>query len=397
MRPKSISDIGKRVLAFAFVLGLGAVTTPGAPAQTFSAIYSFGGGSDPTAGLIIDEAGSLYGTTEYGPGVFKYNGHGLTVLHTFTGGSDGAYPEASLVMDAAGNLYGTTTAGGASNAGTVFEVTAQGEESVLYSFTGDPDGAVPESDLVMDSAGNLYGTTTAGGSSGNGTVFELSVPKTKGGNWTETVLYSFGQGTDGAIPVAGVTFDTKGKLYGTTSAGGLYGYGTVFRLGPSKSGWKESILYNFQEESDGGVPYAGVIFDSKGRLYGAATDGGSGGENGGGTIFTMEPSSSGWKFTVIYQLAGWGPSGSWRNLLLDANGSIYATTHCDGVDGSGTVFRLKPSGDGTWTFDLLYSFTGGTDGLFSIGNLVLDKQGDLFGTTQLGGEYSGGVIYKVKP
>jgi uncharacterized repeat protein (TIGR03803 family) len=406
MRFTSTLNTGKRLLAFTFVLGLSVVSTPPIQADTFKVMHNFTGYSDggnPLSGFIIDPAGNLYGTASNGGSsfagvVFKFNKHGVTVLHNFTGGTDGAFPDGSLVMDAAGNLYGTTTAGGPSNVGTVFEISAKGHEVVLHSFTGKSDGATPQAALVRDAAGNLYGTTTAGGSNGNGTVFELAAPTNGSGHWTESVLYSFGKGTDGAIPVAGVTFDTAGNLYGTTSAGGLYGFGTVFELRPLVSGWKEYILHNFQEGSDGGVPYAGVIFDAKGNLYGAATDGGLfGGEDGGGTVFKMTPSRSGWQFTVLYQLAGWGISGSFRNLLLDASGNIYATTHCDGLASAGTVYRLSPSAGGIWTYKSLYVFTGGTDGLFSFSNLVFDLQGNLYGTVFAGGANGQGVIFRVTP
>jgi uncharacterized repeat protein (TIGR03803 family) len=400
MKLGSISASIKHALVFALVFGLAAVEIPEAQAQTFSAIYSFTGGSDggiPLDGLMIDGAGNLYGTASYGgPGgngvVFKVNPRGKeTVLHGFTGGTDGAKPEASLVMDATGNLYGTTTAGGASGAGTVFKVTRYGKEKVLYTFTGTTDGASPEAALVMDKAGNLYGTTTAGGSAGNGTVFKLAPRKKQGGEWKEKVLYSFGQGTDGAVPVAGVTL-VSGNLYGTTSAGGTYGYGTIFQLTPSKSGWTENTLYNFQGGNDGDVPYAGLIVDQSGNLYGAATGGGTG---AGGTIFELSPSNGGWTFTVLFNIPGWTLSGPFRNLMMDASGNLYGTTHCDGSYGDGTVYELTPSG-GTWTYTSLHAFAG-TDGYFSYSNLVFDKQGNLNGTVSVGGANGYGVVFKIAP
>jgi uncharacterized repeat protein (TIGR03803 family) len=399
------SAAGRWATALAFVLGLTAAATPHAQAQTFSVLHSFSGGSDggnPLAGFTIDATGNLYGTTNAGGAsgvgtVFKITGDGVeTVLHNFSGGADGANPEASLLRDAAGNLYGTTLAGGASGAGTVFKLGAHRRETVLYSFAGGTDGAKPQAALAMDAAGNLYGTTTAGGSNGNGTVFKLDVPKKQNGKWKERVLYSFGSGTDGAIPVAGVTLDAKGSLYGTTSAGGTYGYGTVFQLKLSKTGWQENILYNFQMQSDGGVPYAGVVFDGSGNLYGAATDGGGGGQNGGGTVFELTPAEDGWTFNLLYSLAGWGISGTYRNVLLDASGNIYATTHCDGANSAGTVYELTPSG-GTWNYTSLYVFTGGTDGLYSFSNLVFDSLGNLYGTTNGGGADGYGVVFKVTP
>lgn len=402
MKLESISAAFKLLLEFALVLGLVAVVTPRAQAQIFNAVYSFTGGSDggiPLAGLMIDEAGDLYGTGSYaGPGgygvVFKVNQRGKeTVLHGFTGGTDGANPQSSLLMDAAGNLYGTTIAGGASGAGTVFRVTGKRRETVLHSFTGQTDGAKPEAALAMDAAGNLYGTTTAGGSAGNGTVFKLALPTKLGRKWKEKVLYSFGTGTDGTIPVSGVTFDAAGNIYGTTSAGGSYGYGTVYQLTPSKSGWKENILYNFQGGNDGDVPYAGLIIDQSGNLYGGATGGGTG---AGGTIFKLTPSSSGWTFTVLYNIPGWTLSGPFRDLKMDASGNLYGTTHCDGSYSDGTAYKLTPS-DGAWTYTSLYEFTGGSDGLFLYSNLVFDKHGNLYGTASVGGVGGYGVLFKITP
>jgi uncharacterized repeat protein (TIGR03803 family) len=400
MKSESRSAAGKRVLAFALALGLAVLMSQHAQAQTFSVVHAFTGGSDggsPLSGFTIDGQGNLYGTasyggtTEYGV-VFKLNKKGVeTVLHDFIGGTDGANPEGSLVRDAAGRLYGTTFAGGASNAGTVFEVTRYGKETVLYSFAGGTDGANPIAGLTRDKAGNLYGTTTAGGANGNGTVFELS---NKGGVWTEQVLYSFGTDGDGATPVAGVTLH-KGDLYGTTSAGGSAGYGTVFQLTKSQSGWAETVIYNFQMQSDGGIPYAGLTFDRAGNLYGAATEGGNG-SDAGGTIFELAPSNGGWTFTVLYSLPGWGISGTFRDLYLDASGNIYATTHCDGTYESGTVYELTLS-NGTWTYNSLYVFTGGSDGQYSFSNLVFDKQGNLFGTTNVAGANGFGVIFEITP
>jgi uncharacterized repeat protein (TIGR03803 family) len=402
MKLRLKSAVGGRLMAFAFALGLlvAGAETPRAQAQTFSVIHNFTGGSDggnPLAGFAIDAAGNFYGTTSAGGAsgegtVFKVTAKGKeTVLYTFTGGADGANPEAGLFVNATnGNLYGTTNAGGAYGAGTVFGVTAKGKETILYSFTGKTDGANPQAALVMDAKGNLYGTTFAGGIYGNGTVFKLGK---KGGKWTEQALFSFSQDATGKLPLAGVTLDADGNLYGTTSAGGTYTNGNIFELKRSKSGWTEIILHNFENASDGAVPYGGLIFDQSGNLYGAATEGGTG---GGGTIFELTPSNDSWTFTVLYSLPGWGVSGTYRNLLLDASGNIYATTHCDGDYNAGTIYELTQSG-GTWTYTSLYVFTGGSDGQFSYSNLVFDKLGNLYGTTKQGGADGNGVIFKVKP
>jgi len=359
--------------------------------------FKWSDGADPLAGLTVDGS-NLYGTTssggKYGVGtVFEIDKSGEeTVLYDFTGGKDGASPEAALIP-IGGNFYGTTTDGGDSDAGTVFEVTPRGKEKVLYSFSGKADGANPQASLVADSDGNLYGTTNLGGKYDHGTVFKLVPPKVEGKAWTEEVLHSFGKGDDGTDPVAGVSFDAEGNLYGTTSAGGTSGNGTVFQLKPSKTEWTEKILHDFELKDDGGVPYAGIVVDGD-KLFGAATDGGQSGSDGGGTVFELTSLNGSWKFSVLYELPGWGISGSFRNVLV-ASGKIYATTHCDGVNDAGTVYELTPSGD-AWKSRSLYVFTGGGDGQFSFSNLVL-HDGSLYGTTKQGGDSDNGVVFKVTP
>jgi uncharacterized repeat protein (TIGR03803 family) len=399
VKPGSRSFIGKHALVFGLLLGLMTFILPSACAQSFSVVHSFGDASDganPFAGLVIDGGGNLYGVTwgggSFGTGtVFELRENGEEkVLYNFTGGSDGANPYSGLILDADGNLYGTTSGGGADGFGTVFKLSKGGKEEVLHGFESGADGANPEGSLTMDADGNLYGTTFAGGASGTGAVFRV----TKGGE--ESILYSFAGGTDGANPVAGLTFSSKGDLFGTTSAGGTYGDGTVFLVAPSKSGWKETVVHNFALQSDGGVPYAGLVLDHSGNLYGAATEGGDGGSSGGGIVFELSASGSGWTFQVLSDLAGWGISGTFRNVLLDASGNIYATTHCDGSSDAGTVYELVPS-EGSWNYSQLYAFTGGTDGLYSFSNLVLDSAGNLYGTTAYGGANGSGAVFKVTP
>ncbi len=399
MKPETLTVAGK--LLFAYSLALVSIfavliVAPAASAQTFHVVHNFTGGhdgGDPLNGFVVDPAGNLYGAASTGGAsnngvVFKINSKGgETVLHGFKGGKDGSGPQGFLIRDSAGNLYGTTFAGGTYGLGTVFKIVGT-KETVLYSFGGQSDGANPESGLAMDAAGNLYGTTSAGGTKGYGIVFVLAPV---GATWTESVLYSFGTGTDGQVPVGGVSLDAAGNLYGTASAGGSYGYGTVFEL-VKASGWKENILHNFQNANDGAVPYAGLIADQSGNFYGAATEGGA---NGGGTIYELTPSNGSWNFSVVYSVPGWGISGSFRNVVIDASGNLYGTTHCDGNDNAGTVYKLTPSG-GSWTYNLLYTFTGGTDGLYSFSNLTLN-QGKLYGTTKYGGTKNNGVIFSVTP
>jgi uncharacterized repeat protein (TIGR03803 family) len=370
-----------------------------AAAQGFSVEHSFSGGVDgasPLSGLVLWN-GALYGTASAGGTgsgvIYKISPStgAQSVLYTFSGKADGANPQGALLAKS-GSLYGTTTAGGAHNQGTVFSVTPKGQETVLYSFAGAADGGAPVASLAADAAGNLYGTTHSGGTNGKGTVFELVRPA-GGGAWTLTVLHSFGSGKDGANPVAGVSFDNAGNLYGTTSGGGTYTYGTVFQLTPSASGWTETILHSFQLQADGGTPYAGLVVSGV-NLYGAATDGGGGGSVGGGTIFLLTKSSSGWSFKVLYKLAGGGISGSFRNVML-SSGKLYATTHCDGAHSAGTIYELTPSSS-SWTYKQLYAFTGGSDGLYSFSNLTPDGKGYLWGTTNQGGGNGAGVVFKVQ-
>lgn len=264
-------------------------------------LFSFGHGygACPVAGLIFDAAGNLYGTATGGGNYGLGTVHELTptagggwteqVLHSFNGG-DGNAPWAGVVFGAAGSLYGTTMYGGAYNSGTAFEVTPTADgrwtEKVLYSFNNnDTDGYQPEAGLIVDTAGNLYGTTDYGGAYGAGTVFELT--PTAGGGWTENVLHSFGNGTDGSQPFASLIFDAAGNLYGTTFLGGTYGVGTVFELTPAADGdWTENVLYSFGSQgSDGTKPNAGVIVDVVGNLYGTTL---SGGTNGDGIVFEVQ-------------------------------------------------------------------------------------------------------------
>ena len=368
-------------------------------AGTLTVVHNFTGGSDggsPVDGLMINAKGAFFGTTSAGGAsglgtVFQIVAGTQTVLHSFKGGADGATPNGGVIGNGSGTLFGTATAGGAHGAGIVYSVRGT-TESVLYSFVGGTgDGSAPQAGLVRDATGNLYGTTSAGGASGNGTVFELVAPTIKTGAWTEKLLYSFGTGTDGATPVGRVAFDSAGNLYGTTSAGGTSGYGTVFQLQP-KATWEETILHSFQNTDDGYTPYAGLVADASGNFYGAATAGGS---NSGGTIFKLSPSNGGFTFSVLASVPGWGVSGTFRDVLVRPNGVIYATTHCDGANNAGSIYKLIPSG-GSWAYKLLYNFTGGSDGLYSISNLVM-QGGKLYGTTIGGGANGAGTVYAFTP
>jgi uncharacterized repeat protein (TIGR03803 family) len=321
-----------------------------------------------------------------------------TVLYSFTGGTDGGGVYDSVVFDAKGNLYGTTTGGGAYGAGTVFELTptTQGAwtETVLHSFPyPSADGAEPNGNVIFDAAGNLYGTTQTAGANGRGTIFEMT-PGSSG--WTFSVLYSFGtQSGDGGSPSEGLTLDKAGNLYGTS--------GVVFELSPGVGGWTDNILYTFSGGSDGGVPFAGVLRNSNGNLFGTTWDGGTA---GGGVVYEVRHTSSGWVESVLHSFLGGGDGAApgWGQLASDSSGSIYGTTSVGGTGrcfggGCGTIFRLTRGAHGGWVETILYRFTAGTDGFSPQAGVVLDHAGNIYGTTLYGGSASCGcgVVYKLAP
>jgi uncharacterized repeat protein (TIGR03803 family) len=298
------------------------------------------------------------------------------VLHKFTG-KDGSEPYGTLIFDAAGNLYGTTMFGGGSGVGTVFELKPNSDgrwtESVLHSFTGG-DGARPFAGLILDGVGNLYGTTEIGGTAEyGGTVFKLT--PNSDGRWTESVLHSF-TGGDGWEPTANVIFDATGNLYGTTLFGGAFNSGVVFKLTHNLDGsWTDSVLYSFCSVTncaDGSTPLAGLIFDEAGNLYGTTAEGGNHGCQGGlgcGVIFELSPLANGsWTYSVLYSFTG-GTRGDapQAGLIFDAAGSLYGTTTNGGYlnerecsdSGCGLVFKLTPNSDGSWTESVLHAFRSG--------------------------------------
>jgi uncharacterized repeat protein (TIGR03803 family) len=368
-----------------------------------------GDGLAPYGRLISDAEGNLYGTTALGGTsgacvVFeltKPQGSGAwteTILYNFTGGSDGSQPYGGLIFDSAGNLYGTTFQGGTS-AGTVYELTpGQGgtwTETVLYSFAGGADGASPQSDLIFDRSGNLYGTTTRGGSPGNGIVFELT--SAQGGVWTETVLHRF-MVSEATSPRAAVIFGTHGELYGTLANDGASGAGGVFRLDPpaTKGGtWRETTLYTFTGGADGLGPLCRLVL-YKGSLYGTTVKGGA---SGVGVIFQLTPPAShegAWTETVLHSFTceSDGCIG-WAGLITDRNGTFYGTTQFGGLpSGGGTVFQLNLQG-GIWTESVLYSFIY-VGNHFSAAGLLLGNNGTLYGTT-VGSHGHSGMVFKLRP
>jgi len=342
------------------------------------------------------------------------------IVYDFAGATLGTGPEANLIDDKAGNLYGTTAGGGPSDSGTVFELVRpvagkkQWTASNLYVFSGK-DGANPVSGLVFDAAGNLYGTTSAGGTFNKGTVFELLPPPVTGGNWTEVVLYNFRgvKNGDGDGPPAGLVFDKSGNLYGVTQFGGLpyggscsqRGCGVVFELTPSTGGgeWIETLLHEFKYGL-GGNPTAALILDSAGHLYGTTYVGGKGLR---GLVYRLTPPASGgtWSFKVLHAFtAGQSDGGYVRGGVTLQNGSLYGTTYGFGQWGSGTLFEIKPpaSPGDPWTESVLYSFRCDT-GCFPYSTVISDAKGNLYGTTRMGGGSGGcidggcGTVYRLAP
>ncbi len=396
------------------IVGVTLLATSTWAADHETVLHSFGNGTDGAdpygAGLIFDAAGNLYGTTRYGGihdagTVFEMSpkeGGGWTekVLHSFGNGSDGVNPLSGLIFDAAGNLYGATWLGGVHSLGTVFELSPAGDgrwtEKTLHSFGNGSDGTQPLVSLIFDTDGNLYGTTYEGGIHGDGTVFELS-PK-QGGSWTEKVLHSFGNGTDGSFPLYGVSliFDTAGNLYGTTYEGGIHGLGTVFELMPSGGGdWTEKVLHSFGGGSDGISPYASLIFDTAGNLYGTTFEGGI---HNGGTVFELTPDGGGdWSEKVLHNFGNGADGTTPFASLIDAAGNLYGTTTGGGLHGAGTAFELSPQEGGSWTETVLHSFGNSTDGAYPYSGLIFDRAGNLYGTTWEGGIHAAGTVFEITP
>ena len=325
------------------------------------------------------------------------------ILHDFNDNGDGFSPFAGLVFDKAGNLYGTTFAGGTSDFGTVFEMVPNAHggwnERLIHSFTANGvDGYDPIGNLILDEAGNLYGTTHYGGPYAGGTVFEFV--RQPSGSFTERILHSFGHGKDGIFPETGLVFDAQGNLYGATFNGGSFGVGMVYELIPKATGgWMEKILYSFSkyDGSGGGSPYGGVIFDATGNLYGT-TSGLSGGAAGG--VFKLTPTVSGlWTLSVLHQFTSNTTDGAvpYAGLVMDASGNLYGTTWEGGDRDIGSVFELSPGAGGTWTETILHSFQSGSDGCYPQYGSLLYSGGNLYGTTTECGPSGGGIVFEMSP
>jgi uncharacterized repeat protein (TIGR03803 family) len=381
------------------------------------------------------------------------------VIHTFTGGADGASPYAGVLVGRDGNLYGTTVGGGGGSCddyqfppgcGTVYQLNPSNQSfTTLWQFSGNPDGAYPEAGLVVGPGGAMYGSTGFGGSQCNsdgcGTVYRLTPPATpprtiKQAQWKVTTLHSFDY-YDGWEPTGNLAVDGSGNLYGATRQGASGGDGGVFRLSNlngvwtfsglhdfdgydnfpeggvildtaeniygttagsvyqliAGSGWRLNVLYTFSgNDNNGDGAFSGVTLDSAGNVYGSTAQGGVG---NGGTVFEL--SSGSWLFNLLHTFGGGGGGPVFSNLIFDTAGNLYGTTNGDGK-GYGSVFKLMPSNN-AWTYTSLHDFTGGSDGGFPIGTLAFDDAGNLYGTTSSGGDlskckgYGCGVVFKITP
>jgi uncharacterized repeat protein (TIGR03803 family) len=415
----------KVILAAAAMLTAGSFAT----AQTETTLHSFNiktpsvGGTNPEAALIMDSAGNLYGTT-YGGGtgggndlecstlsgcgtVFELkhtsNGWKEVVLHNFGNGHDGFNPLASLVFDSAGNLYGTTEFGGTATCGcgTAFELMPQASgtwvEKLLYSFRDNHSAAYPFSSLVFDADGDIYGTTT-GGAFGYGTAYQLKPGSS--GSWTEKVLHSFSQANDDATEPSGALIaDSHGNLYGTTVSGGsAANAGTVFQFTPEPGGrFAYKILWAFEGFPEAAGPFAGLVADVAGNLYGTTYQGGIFND---GTVFELSPTASGkWTEKILHSFDGSdGTNPLYYPLVIDAAGNLYGTTYLGGTNDMGVAFKLTLGSGGGWTESVLHNFgSGPQDGQMPYGGLILGSSGTLYGTTFQGGAEGGGTVFQITP
>jgi len=387
----------------------------------YRVVHAFGSGNDGGglwSSVTLDKQGNLYGSTSggglYAYGVvFKLTRHQKgtwteTILHNFKNGDpDGSEPNGGLIQDALGNWYGTTDRDGAYHGGTAFQVTHGADgwtDNVIYPFgEQSDDGGSPTAGLIMDTAGNLFGTTPKGNGSNGGTTFQLT---RSSGGWNETVIYQFCLSNptcvDGNAPYAGLILDPAGNLYGTTEWGGTgcvaEGCGTVYEIQRSSGGWKQIVLHRFDNNGrDGVTPGNGaLLMDSAGRIYGTTEVGGT---FGWGTLFRLTRVADGsWKETILRNFKN-DASGSFpaSGVVMDKAGNLYGTTTSGGTQcGCGVVYKLAPGPKGKWTYTLLHTFTG-ADGAQPDANLILDDKGNLYGTTATGGTYGGGVVFEITP
>ena len=362
--------------------------------------------------MAFDGVGNIYGTTVVG-GAFGFgtvfelspsaNGWSQTVLHSFAGAPDGQYAYGGVTLDSAGNLYGTTVSGGTGSCGggcgVVFQLTNSAggwTESVIYNFQGGTDGAGAGGPVVFDSAGNLYGTTPDGGAHALGTVYQLKPGQN--GQWTEKVIHSFTGGNDGGIGSLGpLLIDSAGSIYGVTEVGGANAAGTVYKVTPtSNGGWKGTTLYTFKGQPDAGSPYGGLILDKSGNLYGTTYYGGA---NGVGAVYELHKVARSWQEKVLYSFqTGGDANSSTTTLALDAAGNLYGTASAGGGQSCncGGIFKLTRLGS-SWSESVVHGFAGNPDGAFPYYGLLSDAAGNLYGTTVQGGVSNQGAIFRFMP
>jgi uncharacterized repeat protein (TIGR03803 family) len=376
-----------------------------AQAQTLTVLHNFTRGADggwPFAGVTLDQQGRIYGTAYYGGSqgvgaVYRLvrEGEGWVFSPLYSFGSqenDGQYPSARVLFGPDGLLYGTTYYGGSKlGGGTVFSLQPPAAacksalcpwvETVIHSFEGGSDGAFPgDGDLTFDQAGNIYGTTLDGGSADHGVVFKLT---RSGGGWTESVLWNFTGYADGSQPFGRVIFDNAGNLYGTTSAEGSGGYGTVYELSPTQSGWNETTLYSFTYH-DNGTGSGGLTVDAHGDLLGMT------GNSAPGAAYELTQQNGSWSYTLLQAFTG-GYPGPYAAPTFDSQGNLYGALP---AKGDGEIFRLTPSGN-QWLYSSFYQFTDG--GVEPFGVLMFDASGNLYGTTVRGGTYGEGTVWEITP
>jgi len=401
----------KSLLGASVALVLSSLLSTASQGQTYKILHSFGASGDgslPNAPMIFDSSGNLYGTTS-GGGISSCEPHGCGTMFELTPDSGGTWtetlfdgfsgcpgPEAPLAFDRLRNLYGIC----GSNTSSVFALSRglNGWNLTLISTLGSPAlGGV-----IVDSTGTIYGTTLDGGSFGQGSVY--AVKKITATRWAEIGVHSFSCSEDGCFPYAGVTPDSHGNLFGTTYSGSLDGTGAVFELTPNRggAGWREGVLHSFRGSDhggpDGGNPSAAVIFDSAGNMYGTTYYGGT---NADGTVFKMTPNGNGtWTETVLYSFQG-GTDGANPNggLSMDREGNLYGETLGGGSKNAGVVFKLTPGSGGQWTESILHTFSLLSDGGSPAGGLVLDAAGNIYGTTEYGGPngFFAGVAFEIIP
>jgi uncharacterized repeat protein (TIGR03803 family) len=392
------------LLAWGLAIVPAMIATPSAAAQTFKLLYAFTGGADGGGpwGTPLLTGGDIYCTTFYGGSpssnqagtvfeLFLFNPPFGYPIYAFAGQPyDGAAPMSGLVTDGFGDFFGTTTQGGFTQHGTIYEIS-QGTESVVQVLNGS-NGATPEGSLLMDPLGDLYGTTSEGGANDSGSVFAF----TAFGSFVS--LYSFGNyAGDGVGPASGLVLQVVPNngvpyivLYGTTTEGGAHGWGTVFSVNTKTK--TETVLYSFHGAKDGGTPVGGLALDGKGNLYGTTSAGGSAhGTAGNGVVFKLNIKSH--QYGLAHSFTGADGSQPLAALLPDGKGNFYGTTYAGGAHGYGTVFELNSAG----ALTTLYSFTNGTDGSYPYAGVTMDSSGNLYGAATGGGQYGWGTIFEIVP